>query len=228
MITTRPGNSSEWQFVPSISIATTTIRPQFFLGPSFFTQSSSFSQSHNHSPRFTLTLYSQFYSQLTVWLPPGGLQQQSAVKINRRVKAGVWITFLPLGSPPSMIFCSAVSWRLKRQENRSTSFEGSSIVGVQEGNGEAASPACGWTATDIYRDRVGIMVNKQHACMRILLDVPWLWRLVAGLSPRSPVFSPGSLRMGFVVDKVAIRQVFLRVIRFSLVSTFPPWISILI
>jgi hypothetical protein len=38
--------------------------------------------------------------------------------------------------------------------------------------------------------------------------VPWFRRLVAGLSPRRPGFDPGSVRMGFVVDNVALGQVF--------------------
>jgi hypothetical protein len=43
------------------------------------------------------------------------------------------------------------------------------------------------------------------------MAVPWLKRLV--LSPRRP---------GFAVDKVALGQVFLRVIRFSPASIIPP------
>jgi hypothetical protein len=38
--------------------------------------------------------------------------------------------------------------------------------------------------------------------------VPWLRRLVAGLSPRRFGFDPGSVHVGFVVDKVALGQVF--------------------
>jgi hypothetical protein len=45
--------------------------------------------------------------------------------------------------------------------------------------------------------------------------VPWLRWLVAGLSPRRPGFASGSIHMGFVVDKVALGQVFLRVLRLS-------------
>jgi hypothetical protein len=37
--------------------------------------------------------------------------------------------------------------------------------------------------------------------------VPWLRRLVAGLSPRRPGFDPGSVHVRFVVDKVALGQV---------------------
>jgi hypothetical protein len=40
------------------------------------------------------------------------------------------------------------------------------------------------------------------------MAVPWLWRLAAGLPPRSPGFDPGSVDVGFVVDKVALGQVF--------------------
>jgi hypothetical protein len=46
----------------------------------------------------------------------------------------------------------------------------------------------------------------------------WLTRLVAGLSPRSSRLAPGSIHVGFVVDKVALQQVFLRVFRFFLIS----------
>jgi hypothetical protein len=48
--------------------------------------------------------------------------------------------------------------------------------------------------------------------------VPWLRRLVAGLSPRRPWFDPGSVNVGFVVDKVALGQVFPLVLRFSPVT----------
>jgi hypothetical protein len=40
------------------------------------------------------------------------------------------------------------------------------------------------------------------------LTVPELRRLVAGFSPRRPVFDPRSGHVGFVVDKVALGQVF--------------------
>jgi hypothetical protein len=52
----------------------------------------------------------------------------------------------------------------------------------------------------------------------LIQAVPWLRSLVAGLSPRRPWFAPGSIHVGFVVDKVALGQVFLRVLRFSPVS----------
>jgi hypothetical protein len=51
--------------------------------------------------------------------------------------------------------------------------------------------------------------------------VPWLRRLVAGLPPRRSRFDPGSLHVGFVVDKVALGQIFSPVLRFSLVSFIP-------
>jgi hypothetical protein len=52
--------------------------------------------------------------------------------------------------------------------------------------------------------------------------LPWLSQLVAGLSPRRPGLNPGSVNVGFVVDKVALRQVFHRVLRFSPVNFIPP------
>jgi hypothetical protein len=45
-----------------------------------------------------------------------------------------------------------------------------------------------------------------------------------GLQPptRTPGFAPWSIHVGFVVDKVALEQVFLRVLRFSSVSVIIP------
>ena len=51
--------------------------------------------------------------------------------------------------------------------------------------------------------------------------VPWLRRLAAGLSPQRPGFDPGSVHVGFVVNKVALGQVFPRVLRFSPVNFIP-------
>jgi hypothetical protein len=45
--------------------------------------------------------------------------------------------------------------------------------------------------------------------------LPWLGRLVTGLSPLRPGFASGPVRVGFVVDKVALGQAFLRVLRFT-------------
>jgi hypothetical protein len=57
--------------------------------------------------------------------------------------------------------------------------------------------------------------------------MPWLRRLVAGLSPWMPGFTPWSVHVVFVVDKVALGQVFLRVLWFFSLSIIPPWLSIL-
>jgi hypothetical protein len=48
--------------------------------------------------------------------------------------------------------------------------------------------------------------------------VIWLRRLVAGLSPRRPGFAPWSVHVGFVVDKMVLGKVCLRVPRFSHVN----------
>jgi hypothetical protein len=63
---------------------------------------------------------------------------------------------------------------------------------------------------------------KQAYFKYITKAVPWLRRLAAGLPPRRPGFDPGSVHVGFVVDKVALGQVFPRVPRFSPVSFIPP------
>jgi hypothetical protein len=50
---------------------------------------------------------------------------------------------------------------------------------------------------------------------------PWLRRLVAGLSSRRPGFDPGSVHVGFMVDKLALGQVSPQVLRFSPVNFIP-------
>jgi hypothetical protein len=42
------------------------------------------------------------------------------------------------------------------------------------------------------------------------------------LPPRRPGFDPGSVHVGFVMDKVALGQVFSRILRFSPVNFIPP------
>jgi hypothetical protein len=45
-------------------------------------------------------------------------------------------------------------------------------------------------------------------------SVPWLRRLVSGLSSRRDGFAPRSVHVGFVMKKLALGQVFLRFLRF--------------
>jgi hypothetical protein len=45
--------------------------------------------------------------------------------------------------------------------------------------------------------------------LKYILVMPWLRWLVAGLSLRRPRFVPGTVHVGFVVDRVAVGQVFL-------------------
>jgi hypothetical protein len=56
----------------------------------------------------------------------------------------------------------------------------------------------------------------------LLKAVPYLRRLVAGFSPRMPGFAPRAAHVGFVVDKVALGQIFLRILRSSPVNIIPP------
>jgi hypothetical protein len=50
--------------------------------------------------------------------------------------------------------------------------------------------------------------------------------LVAGISSRSLEFAPGSVHVAFVVDKVALGQVFVRVLPFFPVNIIPPGLFI--
>jgi hypothetical protein len=65
--------------------------------------------------------------------------------------------------------------------------------------------------------------HHHHHCMQA---VPWLKRLVAGLSPRMPGFVPRSVHFVIVVYTVALGHVCLRVIPFSPVSIIPSGLSI--
>jgi hypothetical protein len=51
--------------------------------------------------------------------------------------------------------------------------------------------------------------NKNCVYYLNIHAVPWLRLLVAGLPPCMPRFDPREVHMGFVVDKVALGQVFL-------------------
>jgi hypothetical protein len=65
--------------------------------------------------------------------------------------------------------------------------------------------------------------QKCADCSNIdLKAVTWLRRLVAGLSPQRPEVDPGSVHVGFLVNKVALGQVFPRVLWFSPVNFIPP------
>jgi hypothetical protein len=46
----------------------------------------------------------------------------------------------------------------------------------------------------------------------------------SGLSTRKPGLAPGSAQVGFMVDRMALEQVYLRVLRISPVNIVPPWL----
>jgi hypothetical protein len=57
-----------------------------------------------------------------------------------------------------------------------------------------------------------------------MLQLTWL---LASFSLLRPGFAPWSVRVGFVVGKVTLRQIFLRVLQFGAVNIIPTWLSIL-
>jgi hypothetical protein len=56
-----------------------------------------------------------------------------------------------------------------------------------------------------------------------ILAVPWLRWLAVGLLPQRPGFMPRSVHVGFVVDRVALRQVSLLSFSVFPVSMIPLW-----
>jgi hypothetical protein len=85
-----------------------------------------------------------------------------------------------------------------------------------------------WSRKSKYRKRVSTNPRKSRTYCMLFEAVPSLRCVVDGLSLLRPGFTPGSVHVGFVVDKVALPQVFLRVTWSSPVSIIPPWLSILI
>jgi hypothetical protein len=70
----------------------------------------------------------------------------------------------------------------------------------------------------IIIDMACSLLNLNNKCKFDSWIVPWLRRLVACLSPRRPGFDPGSVHVGFMVNKVVLGQVFRLVLRFSPVN----------
>jgi hypothetical protein len=78
---------------------------------------------------------------------------------------------------------------------------------------------------DICETQFHTHTEKQKKIFR--LAAPQLKRLVAGFPPRRPGFDPGSGQVGYVVDKVALRQVFSEYFGFPCQSLFDRKSSIL-
>jgi hypothetical protein len=74
------------------------------------------------------------------------------------------------------------------------------------------------TCQTCYRFYCPISVTALQ--LSVLTAVPWFRRLVVYLSPRCVCFAHASMYVGFVMDKVALGQVFLRVLGFSLSILF--------
>jgi hypothetical protein len=69
----------------------------------------------------------------------------------------------------------------------------------------------------------GCLVPHQVTLSSGRLALPWLRRLLAYLSPQRPGFAPCSVHVWFVVDKVALGQVFLGSSVFPVII-IPPWV----
>jgi hypothetical protein len=69
---------------------------------------------------------------------------------------------------------------------------------------------------------IRVRLGTGFTLLRYNLGRAMAQRLIAGLQTRRPGFYPGLVHVGFVVDKVALGQVFPRVLRFSPVNFIPP------
>jgi hypothetical protein len=64
-----------------------------------------------------------------------------------------------------------------------------------------------------YQGYVNASVAKNSAW-------PWLRLFLAGIPPQKTGFSSGAVHVGFVVDKITLRQVLLQILRFPLSISF--------
>jgi hypothetical protein len=89
-----------------------------------------------------------------------------------------------------------------------------------------------WTFCQRCENRLSIEIQaKVNLCVSSMAAkraLPWFRWLVVGISRRRTRFAPGSIHVGFVVDKVALGQAFHPFLRFSPVSIIPPPFSILV
>jgi hypothetical protein len=91
-----------------------------------------------------------------------------------------------------------------------------------------------WSETAFWKplDSVWIICRAMYLnplCMfynRPFNAMPWLKRLVVGLSPRRPGFASGSIHVTFMMGTVVLGQVFLLVLRFSPANIIPPLLHI--
>jgi hypothetical protein len=74
----------------------------------------------------------------------------------------------------------------------------------------------------VLRSQYETKQSDVYIAFRFQWDVPWLRRLVAGLSSPRPGFYSRPDLARFLVNKVALGEVFLRVLRISPVSITPP------
>jgi hypothetical protein len=101
---------------------------------------------------------------------------------------------------------------VRHMDNRMTGISG--YIGKSQ---EQAHSVCVQT---LFQQVVQRHVNIASLTNTVNRAVPWLRRLVAGLPLRRPRFDPESVHVEFVVDKVALGQVFLRVVSFPLSISF--------
>jgi hypothetical protein len=76
----------------------------------------------------------------------------------------------------------------------------------------------------MFTARYKLNLQIQFRLTFALENVPWLRWLVANLLKRNPQLNPRSFHVRFVVDRVAMGQDFLRLLRFPPVSIIPSMI----
>jgi hypothetical protein len=80
----------------------------------------------------------------------------------------------------------------------------------------------GYTNSVFSSPHLPLFTSSQYATHCVRQTMPWLRWSVASLSQQSSRFDPKPVHMRFVVDRVALPQVFLPLLQFSPASVIPP------
>ena len=72
----------------------------------------------------------------------------------------------------------------------------------------------------VFTERYGLYPGPNSS--GLYWTLPWIRRLVAGLSPRRCAFNPSSFNVRFVVEKVTLQQICIHVLLFFAVNRIPP------
>jgi len=102
-------------------------------------------------------------------------------------------------------------------------FTGCSISVFCSGCSRGGAATAGFLLLSHHRPAVLLLLSSWLGFInRILMVGPWLRLSVASLSPQRPGFDPRSFCVTFVLDRMELGQILLKILRFYPVGIIPP------